>query len=202
MTLQLYLDDALTQPVSSGDFSQPDTDTYNGTTGETKDRPLYLANTQTTLTQAISATATQLTLARVVFNPGEIISCEDEQMQVVALGSGRTVIVTRGMALTSAKAHAKGAVLITASQYTDIVMQAVDTRGAGKAAWYTLATSQQGLDTASAGAALDLGRKDYHDTLTVWRRCRVPSGTPVQNNLDVQLRLTATASPLPLGGPV
>ena len=49
MTLHIYLDSALTQPVSEGDGSRPDADSYNGTDGESRDRQLFVANEQDAL---------------------------------------------------------------------------------------------------------------------------------------------------------
>jgi len=33
-------------------------------------------------------------------------------------------------------------------------------------------------------------------TLSFWRRCTVPPGTPVQNKTDLKLRLTGTENPI------
>ncbi len=53
MAIHLYLDEALTQQISEGDFSRPEAESYNGTDGDIKDRQLYVANEQTSLASAI-----------------------------------------------------------------------------------------------------------------------------------------------------
>ena len=55
MAIHLYLDEALTQQISEGDFSRPEAESYNGTDGDSKDRQLYVANEQTSLASAIDA---------------------------------------------------------------------------------------------------------------------------------------------------
>ena len=55
MAIHLYLDEALTQQISEGDFSHPEAESYNGTDGDIKDRQLYVANEQTSRASAIDA---------------------------------------------------------------------------------------------------------------------------------------------------
>lgn len=63
MAIHLYLDEALTQQISEGDFSRPEAESYNGTDGDIKDRQLYVANEQTSLASAIDAAQTSIALA-------------------------------------------------------------------------------------------------------------------------------------------
>ena len=59
-----------------------------------------------------------------------------------------------------------------------------------------MALTQSGLGTAVGGAQLNLDDKAHDVTLSFWRRCTVPSGTPVQNKTDLKLRLTGTENPI------
>ena len=63
MAIHLYKDAELTQQISEGTLTNPDSDVFNGTDGESKDRQLYLANEQTTLASAINDTTTTVQLA-------------------------------------------------------------------------------------------------------------------------------------------
>jgi len=76
------------------------------------------------------------------------------------------------------------------------VIEPVDIAGGDESAWYALALTQAGLSTAVGGAPLNLGDKAHDVTLSFWRRCTVPSGTPVQNKTDLKLRLTGTENPI------
>ena len=52
------------------------------------------------------------------------------------------------------------------------------------------------LSPRLSGAPLNLGDKAHDMTISFWRRCMVPSGTPVQNKTDLKLRLTGTENPI------
>ena len=73
MAIHLYLDEALTQQISEGDFGSPEAESYNGTDGDIKDRQLYVANEQTSLPSAIDAAQTSIVLAEPRFADGELI---------------------------------------------------------------------------------------------------------------------------------
>ena len=73
MAIHLYLDEALTQQISEGDFSRPEADSYNGTDGEIKDRQIFVANEQTLLASAIDAAQVNIPLAEPRFADGELI---------------------------------------------------------------------------------------------------------------------------------
>ena len=76
------------------------------------------------------------------------------------------------------------------------MLDPIDETGTDEAVWYRLALTQAGLDTATQGAPLNLGDKAFQQTLSFWRRCTVLPGTPVQNKLDIKLRLTGTENPI------
>ena len=196
MAIHLYEDRALTQPLSEGDGSNPDEDTYNGTAGQAKDKELFLANEQTTLAAAVTVGATSLGLSRARFADGEVLLIDDEQLKISSGGGTTTVAVERGVSGTTAAAHEAGATVFSGYDYTGLSLEPVDSSGDDESDWYTLALTEAGLDTATAGGALTVGDKDHDATVSIWRRCRVPAATPVQIKTDLKLRLTGTENPL------
>ena len=182
MAIHLYLDAALTQQISEGDFSRPEAESYNGTDGDIKERQLYVANEQTSLTSAIDAAQTAIALA--------------EQMLIESGGGTVNLTVQRGVANTAPAAHDAGTTVYSGYDYTGLVLDPIDETGTDESVWYRLALTQAGLDTATQGAPLNLGDKAFQQTLSFWRRCTVLPGTPVQNKLDIKLRLTGTENPI------
>ena len=196
MAIHLYEDITLTQRVSEGDLANPDDDTYNGTDGETKDKELFLANEQTTLASALASGETSLQLTAPLSVDGEIIIVDDEQMRILSGGGTTVLAVERGYGGTTLTAHDPGAVVYSGYDYTGLVLDPIDETGSDESVWYRLALTQAELDTATQGAPLNLGDKDFQQTLSFWRRCTVLPGTPVQNKLDIKLRLTGTENPI------
>lgn len=198
MAIHLYKDPSLTDQVSEGgSLSNPDSDSYNGTTGETKDKQLYVANEQTTVAVGVDASVTTLTVADARFQNNEAIIIEGEQMLITAGGGSTTLTVQRGYNGTTAASHNPGLPVYSAYNYTSLVVQPVDTEMSGdETAWVLLALSQSGLDAATPGATLTLGDKQYFETATFWRRVVVPAATPVQNKTDLRLRLAGIENPV------
>lgn len=196
MAIHLYEDITLTQRVSEGDLANPDEDTYNGTDGETKDKELFVANEQTTLASALASGETSLQLSAPLSVDGEIIVVDDEQMRILSGGGTTVLAVERGYGGTTPTAHDPGAVVYSGYDYTGLVVEPVDIAGGDESEWYALALTQAGLDTAVGGAPLNLGDKAHDATLSFWRRCTVPAGTPVQNKTDIKLRITGTENPI------
>ena len=75
-------------------------------------------------------------------------------------------------------------------------MDPIDEFETDESVWYKLALTQAGLDAATQSAPLNLGAKAHNQTISFWRRCTVLSGTPVQNKIDIKLRLTGTENPV------
>ena len=196
MAIHLYEDITLTLQVSEGDLANPDDDTYNGTDGETKDRELFVANEQTILAAALASGETSLQLSASRFANGEIIIIDAEQMRILSGGGTTVLAVERGYGGTTPAAHDAGAAVYSGYDYTGLVIEPVDVAGGDESDWYVLALTQAGLDTAVGGAPLNLGEKAFDVTLSFWRRCTVPPGTPVQNKTDLKLRLTGTENPI------
>lgn len=196
MAIHLYEDSELTMQVSEGDFSNPDDDSYNGTNGETKDKELFLANEQTILAAMLPSGAVTLELSDPCFANNELIVIDDEQMLIVSGGGTALLSVQRGYGGTTPAVHNAGAVVYSGYNYTGVIIEPVDVSGSDESDWYTLAATQAGLDAAVPGAALPIGNKTYEQTLSFWRRCVVPAGTPVQNKTDLKLRITGTESPI------
>ena len=196
MTIHLYLDEALTQQVSEGDFSNPEADSYNGTDGDIKDRRIYVANEQTRLAVAVDAVQNTITLAEARFADGELIIVDGEQMQIESSGGTTNPTVRRGIGNTVPVAHAADAPVYSGYDYTGLVIDPIDENGSDESVWYRLALTQPELDAAVQGAPLNIGDKAHDQTISFWRRCTVLAGTPVQNKLDIKLRLTGTQNPI------
>ncbi len=196
MAIHLFKDAELTQQISEGTLESPDSDVFNGTDGESKDRQLYLANEQTALASDIDGAVTTITLVEARFADGEVIIIDTEQMHITSGGGTTELIVERGYAGTSADNHLSGTKVYSGYNYSDLSVLPVDEVGSSEAAWVKLAANQAGLESAVAGASLALGSKAHNAILTFWRRVTVPAGTPVQNKTDIKLRLTGTESPI------
>ena len=196
MAIHLYLDAALTQPISEGDGSSPDADSYNGTDGESRDRQIWVANEHAALAGGMDESQAALNLDAPRFVDGEILIVDAEQMQIQSGGGTTALTVSRGHGGTMPAAHAEGVTVYSGYQYTGVAVDPVDEDGTDESDWYALAAAQDGLDAATPGAALSLGDKAHDLTLSFWRRCTVPPGTPVQNKLDLKLRLTGTEAPI------
>jgi len=196
MAIHLFEDSALTQQISEGDLTNPDDDTYNGTDGESKDKELFLANEQSALASPLASGETSLQLAEPRFTDGEVIIVDAEQMRILSGGGTTTLGVERGYGGTTAAAHNAGAAVYSGYNYTGLVLEPVDTAGGDESGWYALAPTQADLDTAVPGGPLNLGDKPHDTTISFWRRCTVPPGTPVQNKTDLKLRITGTENPI------
>ena len=166
MAIHLYLDEALTQQISEGDFSRPEAESYNGTDGDIKDRQLYVANEQTGLASGIDAAQTAIPLAEPRFADGELIIIDGEQMLVESGGGTANLTVQRGVANTAPAAHNVGTTVYSGYDYTGLVIDPIDETGTDEAVWYRLALTQAELDTATQGAPLTLGDKAFQQTLS------------------------------------
>lgn len=196
MTLHIYLDSALAQPVSEGDGSRPDEGSYNGTDGESRDRQLFIANEQGMLAVPLDGAQTQLDLTAPRFRDGEVVIIGGEQLRVASGGGTSSLTVERGASGTTPAAHEAGATVYSAYDYSGLTVQPIDTSGSDESAWYRLALTQASLDGAAPGAQLALGDKPCAQTLSFWRRCTVPPATAVQNKLDLKLRLSGVEQPI------
>lgn len=196
MTLHLYLDSALTQPLSEGDGSRPDTDSYNGTDGEARDRQLFVANEQALLAAPLDTLQTRLELTASRFRDGDVIIIGAEQLRVTAGGGTQELTVERGYYQTTPSAYEAGTPVYAAYDYSDLSVQPIDVSGTDESGWYRLALTQAGLDAAIPGSPLMLGDKLCAQTLSFWRRCVVPPATTVQIKLDLKLRLTGMQQPI------
>jgi len=196
MAIHLYLDEQLTQQISEGDFSNPDADNYNGTDGEIKDRQIFVANEQTTLAAPIDDIQTDIELTEPRFADAEYIVVGTEQMQILSGGRTTNLTVRRAVANTVAASHAADAPVYSGYDYTGLVVDPIDEFETDESVWYKLALTQAELDAATQSAPLNLGAKAHNQTISFWRRCTVLSGTPVQNKIDIKLRLTGTENPV------
>lgn len=189
MSLLIYKDPELTEILSE---ECPDEERFNGLTGETKDRVLYLANKQTTLTNSITSTDTSLTFAQANFENGEIIRIGDETMTITAGGGTLFVNVTRGKNPTP---HTSGLKVYSGYDFTGIKIEPRDITNPDESDWYRFALSKEGLDTATTDP-VTLGDKPHNVRLTFWRRVIVPPNTPVQLKDDLRIRFTYYQEPI------
>ena len=196
MAIHLFKDSLLTEQISEGTLTNPDSDTYNGTDGESKDKELFLANEQTTLAADITSTQTTVTLESARFADGDTIIIDTEQMTITAGGGTASLTVQRGQNGTAKAEHSSGSPVYSALSYTALKVQPVDVVDSDESGWCTLAPTQAELDSATPGAELDLGDKAHDATLSFWRRFTVPAGTPVQNKTDLKLRITGVEAPV------
>jgi len=196
MAIHLFKDSLLTEQISEGTLASPDSDTYNGTDGQAKDRELFLANEQTVLAANITSTQTSITLASARFADGDTIIIDTEQMIVTAGGGTTSLTVQRGQNGTAKATHTSGSAVYSALSYTTLKVKAVDATGTDESGWCKLALTQVELDTATPGAEISLGDKAHNVTLPFWRRFSVPAATPVQNKTDLKLRITGVEAPV------
>ena len=139
---------------------------------------------------------TSITLAEARFADGELIIIDGEQMQIESGGGTTNLTVQRGIANTTPPPTTPDAPVYSGYDYTGLVIDPIDETGTDESVWYRLALTQAELDAAIQGAPLNLGDKTFQQTISFWRRCTVLPGTPVQNKLDIKLRLTGTQNPI------
>lgn len=196
MAIHLFKDSGLTQQISEGTLANPDSDTYNGTDGQAKDRELFIANEQTTLAGNITSTQTSISIASARFADGDTIIIDTEQMIVTAGGGTTSLTVQRGQNGTAKATHTSGTPVYSALSYTTLKVKPVDSSGSDESGWCKVALTQAELETATPGAELTLGDKAHNATLSFWRRFSVPAGTPVQNKTDLKIRITGVEAPV------
>jgi hypothetical protein len=147
-------------------------------------------------TRPMRINRTSITLAEARFAEGELIIVDGEQMQIESGGGTTNPTVRRGVANTNPAAHNANAPIYSGYDYTGLVIDPIDETGTDESVWYRLALTQGEPDTAVQGEPLNLGDKPHDQTFSFWRRCTVLAGTPVQNKLDIKLRLTGTQNPI------
>lgn len=196
MSIHLYTDTDLTDQISEGTMANPDSDIYNGSDGESKDRELFLANEQTTLAAAMNSSQTSVQLSYPRFVNDEAIIIGSEQMRILSGGGTTNLTVERGYGGTTPTGHSSGTKVYSGYDYTGLTVQVLDTAGDDESSWCKLAASQAELDSATPGAQLILGDKPHANKLSFWRRMSVPAGTRVQNKTDVKLRMLGTEYPI------
>lgn len=196
MTIHLYKDTDLTDQISEGTMNNPDSDIYNGSDGESRDRELFLANEQTTLAAAMDSSTTAVQLSAPRFANEETIIVGSEQMRVVSGGGTASLTVERGYGGTTATGHSSGTKVYSGYDYTGLLVEVLDAAGGDESAWLRLAATQAELDSATPGAPLNLGDKPHSTKLSFWRRVTVPAETAVQNKTDIRLRILGTEYPI------
>src|SRR3989339_746858 len=149
MAIHLFKDSLLTEQISEGTLASPDSDTYNGTDGQAKDRELFLANEQTVLAANITSTQTNVTLASARFADGDTIVIDIEQMIVTAGGGTTSLTVQRGQNGTAKATHTSGSAAYSALSYTTLKVKPVDSSGSDESDWCKVALTQAELDTAT-----------------------------------------------------
>lgn len=194
MSIHIFKDIELSEQVSEGEMTSPDTDTFDGSAGESKDRQLFIANEQTTIPQTLDAVSSAIAIAAPRFSDGEVIIIDSEEMRVISGGGSTVLTVQRAIYGTQPADHAVGSKVYSACNYSDLTLSPVDASGTDESSWCALALTQAGLDGALPGQALSLGEKSFNSTISFWRRITVPADTPVEIKNDLKLRLTGTLS--------
>ena len=192
MSIHMYLDAELTEPISEGDMTSPDSDTYDGADGESKDRRIWIANEQASLVGDVLSNDNTIQISVPAFGDGDYLIVDDEIVKVVFGGGTTLLAIERGALGTVAASHVSSSRVYAAVRHTDLVIAPVDIAQTSETGWCALALTEESLDQATPGMPLDIGDKAYDQTLTFWRRITVPPGTPLQNKTDLKLRLTGT----------
>ena len=190
MPLHLYKDAALTDRISEGDLSNPDEDIYNGTDGESKDKEIFVANEQTTLAAGLTQIAITVQLAAARFGNFDILIVDNEQMRVTGGAGSTTLTVTRGFNGTVATTHTAGTPIYSATSYSSLSVDTVDTAGTSETSWVRVAKTQGQLDTATPGGSVNLGNKNHNVTTSFWRRITVPANSAIENKTDLKYRIS------------
>ena len=118
MSIHLYTDTELTDQISEGTMANPDSDIYNGSDGESKDRELFLANEQTTLATAMTSSQNSVQLAEPRFVNDEAIIIGSEQMRILSGGGTVNLTVERGYGGTTPTGHSSGTKVYSGYNYT------------------------------------------------------------------------------------
>lgn len=188
------MDSGLTSQISEGDMSNPDTDTFDGEIGQYSDKQIFIANDQSALSGDITASDTVIQINSPMFATGDILIIDSELMKVIDGGGTSILTVERNMYGSGAAVHSSGTVAYAACKYTNLSVAPIDTASTDESFWVTLALTQAELDTREPGTALSFQSKGHNETLSFWRRITVPPGTPVQNKVDIKLRLSGIES--------
>ncbi|MCE5322362.1 hypothetical protein LLG46_03485 [bacterium] len=196
MSIHLYRNTDLTDQISEGTMANPDSDIYNGSDGESKDRELFIANEQTALATAMNSSQIDVQLSYPRFINDEAIIIGSEQMRILSGGGTTNLTVERGYGGTTPTSHSSGTKVYSGYDYTGLVVQVLDTTDSDESSWCRLAATQTDLDSATPGAQLILGDKAHAAKLSFWRRIAVPAGTPVQNKIDIKLKILGTEYPI------
>lgn len=196
MSIHLYKDTDLTDQISECTMVNPDSDIYNGSDGESKDRELFIANEQAALATAMNSSQTDVQLSDPRFVNDEAIIIGSEQMRILSGGGTTNLTVERGYGGTTPTSHISGTKVYSGYDYKGLVVQVLDTVGSDESTWCRLAAAQTDLDSATPGTQLILGDKAHATKLSFWRRLSVPAGTHVQNKTDIKLRIFGTEFPI------
>jgi len=194
--LRLYKDELLEQMISlENDFSNPDEeDSLDGTAGQTVFRPLWLAVEQTTLAAPVAdGQTTQISLAAPHF-PGtaySVIIVDEEKMLICGGHGTANLTVVRGHNGTPAVAHSSGARVRLAYDCSQVTVGCADTLGADESGWVSYCRDSSGAPDGAWEAPIGPLGLNYGQSLKIWRRVSVPSGTAAAIKQDLVHRISA-----------
>jgi hypothetical protein len=196
--MHLYTENsAAAVPVSASDLSNPIR--LPVPIGESADVQLFLANSRALLTAHVASDATVLPIDHAGgFNAGNLLTVEQETMRIVSGAGTTSLTVVRGLAGTTAVAHDAAAVVCSGYDFTDIAITPSDNIGSDETGWVQLAATQDGLDEAVEGAALEFASKPAGTVLSVWLRISAPADELAAIKDDLSLAITATRVPATL----
>lgn len=195
--LRLYKDQNLGQMVSAeGDFSNPDEEmSLDGGAGQTADRELWLAVEQTALGADIADTETtqvSLVAPRFADTAYPVVIIGSEKMLITAGHGSDSLTVLRGHNGTPKAPHSAGDPVRLAYDASGIGIECRDTLGSDESGWVGYCLDSGGGPDGVWGAPLGLGALNFNQSLKIWRRVSVPTGTPAAIKQDLVHRVTAT----------
>lgn len=194
---RLYEDAALTQMVTKdGDFGNPDDEgsKINGTTGETRQKALYAAAEQTTLSDDIddSVQTIPLAAARFADTNYSVIIIGSEKMLITAGRGTDSLTVTRGYKGTTPASHSSADPVYAAYDFTACSIDCADNEGTDESDWVTYCDDDGGSPDGSWEAPHSLSSLNYNQNQKIWRRVVVPPSTPAAYKRDLVHNLKAT----------
>jgi len=177
-----------------GVFSAPDESNYEGRSGETVAKKLFIAPAQTTLVTGINSSAVDLVIAHPIFFNTKYrkIIIDSEVMTIIA-GFGTTLLtVTRG---DSPASHAADAAIYAAYTYDSITLAASDESGDDESGWLTYAPDSGGSPGSYVSSLSPTSMTDpTSDSYTFWRKIIVPASTAATRNATLRHKLTYNAT--------
>ena len=121
-----------------------------------------------------------------------VILVGTEKMLITAGHGSGLLTVLRGHNGSPKAVHSAGDPVRLAYDASGIEIDCQDNLGSDESAWVSYCLDSGGGPNGSWEAPLDLGALNHNQSLKLWRRVIVPSGTPAAIKQDLVHRITAT----------